>query len=148
MSKREDSREKLCERINARGDGSAEGGRTRISTKSLGEYERGAKDILGGDLHRLLNALGYPLEAWVETRNLLERLDWIGSRYVGTRGEVVDGTPQGPQSWIHDADGSLDREAVQREIRRLVRERSRSRERHDEELLELLTDLWLAGGPG
>ena len=152
MSRRELTRETLCERINGdsdrRGDQRGGSDRTRIRPKRLGEYERGKKDIPAGDLHRVLSVLGYPLEAWVETRNHLERLVWIRSRHVGTRGEVVDGAPQGRQSWIHDADGSPDPDAVHREIRRIARPRSLTRERHDEELFGLLASLMLDGRPG
>lgn len=152
MSRRELSRASLCERIDGGSDdrGDHRGGRdrTKLRPKRLGEYERGKKDIPAGDLQRVLNVLGYPLEAWVETRNHLERLLWIRSRHVGTRGEVVDGTPQGRQSWIHDAEGSLDRDAVHREIRRIARQRSLTRERHDEELLGFFASLMLDGRPG
>lgn len=111
--------------------------------EKVGKYERGKIPIPDDDLDSLLNALSYPMEAWLETRNHLEWLEWTGSRHVGSRGHIVDGEDQGWLSWIADADGSLDRDAARRELRRIVQEGVRSRQRHEEDLLELVLALVL-----
>lgn len=110
-----------------------------VSERKVGAYERGDGTFEAEHIGVLLAALDLPYDAWSETMDYLDRLDWLRRRRLG-RGEAVaeGGRPAG---LITDrAPG--DRAEALREIERIARAAGRAEE---QKTYDALRALLLAG---
>jgi transcriptional regulator with XRE-family HTH domain len=116
--------------------------RSGVSERRIGGLERGEQEIEEKDLTALLEGMDLPYDAWSETLEHVERLDWLRIRHVGQRGTITDGDavagePELP-AWIFESGGGLDVPAVRRELLRAAKVAGRAKERETYDITNLL----------
>ncbi len=119
--------------------------RSTVSERRIGSYERGEQDIEDGDLRSMLEGMDLPYDAWAETVEHVERLDWLRSRKKGQVGTIADGGAEAGGSampaWVLEPGGGLNVAALRREVIRVASVAGRSRERETYDMLNLVLTL-------
>ncbi len=105
-----------------------------VSERKVGVYERGDGTFDAEDVGKLLAGLNLPYEAWAETMEYLDRLDWHWRR---RRGESPVSGRGGAADLITDRAPKDDSEAL-REIERIAKAAGRAEEQKTYDTLRTL----------